>query len=59
MVEACAPYQLLGHGELLLPRAERPVSVQLRDLRLGARERARCADSGHSWSGERTNESRR
>ena len=48
MVEACAPYQLLGHGELLLPRAERPVSVQLWDRRRGAREWARCAESSPS-----------
>jgi len=31
-----------------LGKAERPVSVQSRDLRWGARERARCAESGHS-----------
>ena len=28
-------------------KAEWPVSVQLRDVRRGARKRARCADSGH------------
>jgi hypothetical protein len=37
-------------------KAEQPVSVQLSDLRRGARERARRAESGHPRDRHRTGE---